>query len=205
MTQAIPKSLTFEEFLLQYGDSDRYELIDGELFDMEPTGPHEKVGSFIVRKVNVEIDRLDLRWFTQQRCIIKPLGTATAFKPDVAVIDEAALTREPLWQNEPVITLGSTVKLVVEVTSTNWQNDYARKTEDYSALGIPEYWIIDYLGFGGRNYIGSPKQPTLSIYRLTDEGDRYAPPTQFRIGDRIISPTFPDLQLTADQIFAAAI
>ena len=24
-------------------------------------------------------------------------------------------------------------------------------------LGVPEYWITDYLGLGGREYIGQPK------------------------------------------------
>ncbi len=33
------KTLTFEEFLTQYRDNPRYELADGELIDMEPTGP----------------------------------------------------------------------------------------------------------------------------------------------------------------------
>ncbi len=205
MIPAVSKLLTVEDFLAQYGDDDRYELIDGELIEMEPTGPHEEVAAFIVRKLNVEIDRLNVRWFTPQRCIIKPLGTATAFKPDVTVIDKAALMNEPLWQNEPVITFGSSIKLVVEVVSTNWQNDYARKVEDYSALGIAEYWIADYLGLGGRDYIGSPKQPTLSIYQLMDVGNRYSQPTQFRGSDRIISPTFPNLELTAEQIFAIAV
>lgn len=210
MTQATPKALTFEAFVDQYGDDGSfgeqsycYELIDGELIDMEPTGPHEEVAAFIVRKVNVEIDRLNLRWFIPQRCIIKPLGTSTAFKPDAAVIDKAALAKEPLWRNEPIITFGSSVKLAVEVASTNWQNDYARKVEDYSALGIPEFWIVDYLGLGGRDYIGTPKQPTISIYRLSDMGDRYQPPSQFRGNDRIVSPTFPELTLTAQDIFAA--
>jgi hypothetical protein len=40
MTQAVPKLLTFDEFITRYGDNERYELIDGELIDMEPTGPH---------------------------------------------------------------------------------------------------------------------------------------------------------------------
>jgi hypothetical protein len=31
------KPITLEEFLTQYGDDDRYELIDGEVFDLEPT------------------------------------------------------------------------------------------------------------------------------------------------------------------------
>jgi Uma2 family endonuclease len=50
---AQPQSITFEEFLTQYGDDDRYELIDGEVFDSEPTGPHEEVAAFIDRKLNV--------------------------------------------------------------------------------------------------------------------------------------------------------
>ncbi len=37
MTYTPPKLFTFEEFLRQYGDDPRYELIDGELRDMEPT------------------------------------------------------------------------------------------------------------------------------------------------------------------------
>jgi len=61
MTQAAPKLLTFDEFIARYGDNERYELIDGELIDMEPTGPHEEVAAFVLRKVNVEIDRLSIR------------------------------------------------------------------------------------------------------------------------------------------------
>jgi Uma2 family endonuclease len=203
MTQAASKLLTFDEFITRYGDNERYELIDGELIDMEPTGLHEEVAAFALRKINVEIDRLNVRWFTPARCLIKPLGTSTAFRPDVVVLDKTALAKEPLWADEPVITLGASVKLVVEVVSTNWQNDYARKVEDYSTIGIPEYWIVDYLGLGGRDYIGNPKQPTISIYQLSASRNQYQKPAQFRGSERIISPTFPELQLTAEQLLTA--
>lgn len=43
MTYIFAKTLTFEDFLSQYRDNPRYELADGELIDMEPTGPHETV------------------------------------------------------------------------------------------------------------------------------------------------------------------
>ncbi len=46
-----PISLSFDEFLAQYGDDNRYELIDGELFDLEPTGPHEEVAAAIASHV----------------------------------------------------------------------------------------------------------------------------------------------------------
>jgi Uma2 family endonuclease len=47
MTYTPPKLLTFEEFIASYGNNPRYELIDGELRDMEPTGPHEEISGSI--------------------------------------------------------------------------------------------------------------------------------------------------------------
>jgi Uma2 family endonuclease len=201
MVQSLPTSLTFEEFVTQYGDDSQYELIDGELIEMEPTGPHEQVAGFINLHLNLAIAQLNQPYFIPMRCLIKPLGPLSAFKPDVIVLDRPALQSEPLWRREPIITLGTSVKLVVEVVSTNWQNDYARKFDDYYALGIPEYWIIDYLGLGGTFFIGSPKQPTITL--CTPQQGRYEM-RQFRGEERLVSPTFPDLHLTAQQIFQSA-
>lgn len=201
MVQSPAKLLSVDEFIANFGDSERYELIDGELTEIEPTGPHEQVSAFLGRKLNVEIDRVDLPYFIPPRCLIKLLGTATAFRPDVLVVDRTQLINEPLWQQEPVITSGNSIKLIAEVVSTNWQNDYARKVEDYALLGVPEYWIVDYLGIGGREYIGKPKQPTITICRLRE--DEYQKQL-FQKSDRLISSLFPDLQLTAQQIFGAS-
>jgi len=200
MVQSASKLITVNEFITQYGDSDRYELIDGELIDMEPTGPHEQVSSLVGRKLNVEIDRQDLPYFIPHRCLIRLLGTNTAFRPDVIVLDQTQLINEPLWQQEPVITSGSSIKLIAEVVSTNWQNDYARKVEDYALLAVPEYWIVDYLGIGGREYIGKPKQPTVTICTLVE--DEYQK-RLFQNNDQLVSSIFPNLQLTAKQVFAA--
>ncbi|MBE7385546.1 MAG: Uma2 family endonuclease [Leptolyngbya sp. SIO1E4] len=192
-TQLIP--LSFEDFLAQYGDDDRYELIDGELFDLEPTGPHEEVAASIGQWLNFEIVQQGLEYFIPHRCLIKPLASGTGFRPDVIVLDKAALSKEPMWANQPVVTLGSTIKFVAEVVSRNWQNDYARKFEDYALLGIPEYWIADYQGLGGELFIGRPKQPTLTVGILGEEG-RYE--RQILRGDqRVVSSVFPNLNLTA--------
>ena len=198
MVQLVEKLITVDLFIADYGDHDCYELINGELVEMEPTGAHEQVTAIISRKLNVEIDRLDLNYFIPHRCLIKLLGTETAFRPDAIVLDQAQIASEPLWQKEPVITLGKSITLVVEVVSSNWQNDYARKVEDYALLGIPEYWIVDYLGIGGREYLGKPKQPTITICTLV--GDEYQRKL-FRNSDPLISSVFPDLQLMANQIF----
>lgn len=200
MVQTVPIRLSSSDFIAQYGDNNRFELIDGELIDMEPTGLHEQVAAFILRKVNVQIDQNNLNWFTPLRCLISPLGTDIAFRPDVIVLDRNALENEPLWAKEPIITSGAAVKLVVEVVSTNWQNDYARKVEDYAALGIPEYWICDYLALGGKLFLGTPKRPTFSVYRLVNGAYQVQ---RFHQSDRILSPTFPELAVTAEQFFAA--
>lgn len=200
MVQFAPKLLTVDEFITQYGDSTRHELIDGELVEMEPTGPHEQVSGFIGRKLNVEIDRQEVSYVIPHRCLIKLLGTNTAFRPDVVVLDQMQLINEPLRQKEPVITSGKSIKLIAEVVSTNWQNDYARKVEDYALLGVTEYWIVDYLGIGGREYIGKPKQPTITICKLVE--DQYNKQL-FQNNDPLVSSVFPNLQLKAQQIFTS--
>ena len=200
MVQSVPKVLTVDEFISYCSECDRYELIDGELIEMEPTGLHEQVSAFIGRKLNVEIDRQDLTYFILHRCLIKLLGTQTAFRPDVIVLDQTQLINEPLWQQQPIITLGNSIKLIAEIVSTNWQNDYARKAEDYALLGVPEYWIVDYLGIGGREYIGKPKQPTVTICTLIQ--DEYQKQL-FQNNEQLISSIFHNLQLTAQQIFTA--
>ena len=91
---------------------------------------------------------------------------------------------------------------MVEVVSTNWRDDYYKKMGEYEEIKILEYWIVDYLGLGGIKYIGSPKQPTLSIYNLVD--DEYQV-SQFRREERIISTALRELNLTAQQIFHAAL
>lgn len=195
------KPLHFDEFLARYGGDNRYELIDGEVFDVEPTGPHEEVAAFITTKICAEIDVRGLPWFVLQRGLLRPSNVEiTAFRPDIMVVDPEELVKEPLWSEQSILTLGSSIKLVAEVVSSNWQNDYARKVEDYAILGIPEYWIADYAGLGGTRYIGKPKQPTLSICRLVNGEYEMQ---QFRGDENIISPTFPTLKLTAEQVLRA--
>ncbi len=97
-----------------------------------------------------------------------------------------------------MLAQGASVLLAVEVVSTNWRDDYALKMADYEGMGVGEYWIVDYLGLGGRRYIGTPKQPTLTVCSLVAGEYELA---QFRGCDRIVSPTFPDLALTTQQVF----
>ncbi|MEG4943751.1 Uma2 family endonuclease [Microcoleus sp. F4-D5] len=198
MAYTAQKILTFETFLDRYCDNFRYELADGELVDREPTGPHETVSGKLATQIGIAIAAEKLPWFIPRTCLIRPFSdAATARRPDIVVLDETAIVSEPLWEREPVIALGRSIKLVVEVVSTNWETDYARKVEEYALLGIPEYWIVDDRGLGGVAFIGKPKQPTLTVCQLIDQD--YIQQL-FRLGQPIISPLLKNLQLRLDDI-----
>ena len=203
MTQAQPKLVTFEEFAAWRPESGRYELHDGVIVEMaQPLGGHEKVTGFLARKVTVEFDKLDLPYFIPKKVLVKPLENESGYEPDVLLLNNNNLINEPLWKKSSTVIYGASIPLIVEVVSTNWDDDYYMKQGRYESMGIPEYWIADYLGLGAKKFTGNPKQPTFSVYELIDEEYQV---TQFRGSSRIVSPTFPQLNLTAQQIFDAAL
>ena len=202
MIQIIPELVTFDEFIDWYPENSEhhYELHNGEIVEMpKATGKHSKVTGFTSGWLFLEIERLNLAYFIPKECVIKPMREESGYEPDIIVLNEQTIGNEPRWEKSSIITMGSSVPLIVEVTSTNWGDDYALKLEAYESMGIQEYWIIDYLGLGGRRFIGNPKQPTFSVYQLID-GEYQV--KLFRGGDSIESPTFPELKLTAQQVFA---
>lgn len=203
MTQALPQLLTLDEFLDWYPDgSGRYELMDGFIIEMQPTGHHERVSGLIASQFSIEIERSQLPYFIPRDCVVKPIDAArSGYRPDVIVLDETTIGDEPLWEPRSTITLGRSVRLIVEVVNTNWRDDYLKQLADYEALGIAEYWVVDYAALGASRYTGQPKQPTLSLYALVD-GEYQV--NQFRQADLVLSPTFPELRLTAEQIFTAS-
>ncbi len=166
----------------------------------KPTGKHSEIAGFLNIETGVTCRSAQLPYFIPRECVVKPYRDKFGYEPDVIVLDRQAVKLEPRWESESIITLGSSVCLIVEVVSTNWHDDYALKLEDYETMGIQEYWIADYLGLGGRRYIGNPKQPTLSVYQLVNGEYQIR---QFRGNERIESRTFPQLNLTAQQIFSA--
>lgn len=205
MIQALPKPVTFDEFSAWYPDNSecRYELHNGVIVEIPPpTGDHEEVISFLVAQIILEFTRLQLPYFIPKTAFVRIPDNKSAYEPDIVMVNRQNLANEPLWKKESTLTDPASIPLAVEVVSTNWRDDYAHKLIDYEALGIPEYWIIDYLALGGKRFIGNPKQPTISLYSLV-EGEYQV--TQFRGGDRLKSPTFPELNLTAQQIFNAGL
>lgn len=195
--------LSFDEFIDWYPEysAHRYELRRGVVIEMpKPRGQHSRLAGDLAFALGMAIRQANQPYFIPKECVLK-LTNDTGYEPDIVVLAEPAIADEPRWERESIITCSQSVKLGVEVVSTNWRDDYLVKLADYEAFGIQEYWIVDYLGIGGRRYIGSPKQPTFTVCNLVDGEYELQ---QFRGTDLILSPTFPDWPLTVDQLFHPA-
>ncbi|MFM7408834.1 MAG: Uma2 family endonuclease [Cuspidothrix sp.] len=205
MIQALPKtqSVTFAEFIEWKPENNKYELHNGVIFEIaQPLGDHQDITSFFAERITAEYLRLNLPYRIPKTVLVKPPTSESAYSPDVLVLNRENLINEPLWKKESTVIQAESIPLVIEVVSTNWRVDYLTKIKDYEEIGIREYWIVDYLALGGTPYIGNPKQPTISIYNLIN-GEYQV--NQFRNNEMIKSATFPELQLTANQIFQAGI
>jgi Uma2 family endonuclease len=203
MVQALAKTelVTFLEFAEWKPENQFYELHNGVIIEMpQPVGKHEEVKGFLSTELVFEYRRLNFPYFLPSQAFVKVNGEESAYLPDILVLNRPNLLNESLWERQSTVTQGASIPLVVEVVSTNWRVDYLTKVKDYEEIGISEYWIVDYLGLGGRRFIGNPKQPTILIHELI-EGEYQV--TSFQRDERILSPTFPELVLTANQVFQA--
>lgn len=201
MIQTLPKITTFQEFIdwLPENSDVRYELHRGNIVEMaQPVGEHEEIKGFLNVEISFEIKRLGLSYGIPNQVIVRPDDKDSGYFPDVLVMNRANLPNEFRWKKESILSSGASIPLVIEVVSTNWRDDYYSKFADYEEMGILEYWIVDYAALGGRNFIGNPKQPTISICNLV-EGEYQI--SKFQNSDRLICQTFPDLNLTVNQVF----
>lgn len=201
MMQALQDRMSFEEFIEWYPeDGKRYELYRGAVREIMTTGTHEDVSGLLISDLNLEIRRCGVPFSIPRSCLLKPEMAETGFIPDVVILDRRELVNEPLWQKSSVIQNGKTIPLIIEVVSTNWQNDYAVKLAAYESMGIAEYWVVDYLALGAVRHIGKPKRPTVTVCKLI-EGEYQL--FLFTAGEQIQSDIFPELNLNTDSIFQA--
>ncbi|MBD2137939.1 Uma2 family endonuclease [Anabaena sp. FACHB-1237] len=192
--------LDFVQFLQQRPDDGIYELVNGEIVKVEAIRAHKNVARYLMFGFNDEIRRLQLDYIVDKDIVIRTVtnkGEQRGRNPDVSVVVAS------LW-NTNVTAYGALtepIQLAVEVTSTNWEDDYIDKLEEYENLGVKEYWIVDYLAIASRSYLGNPKLPTVFVYELVD--GKYQQKA-FTGTDKIISPTFPELNITVEDVINAS-
>jgi Uma2 family endonuclease len=204
MYATVAKTLTFEEFLAWDDGSGRdFELLDGVPVPLsEPNANHEDLIERLCTYLESHSQTNDLPYVSRQskqiRLKTEPDEKERSRKADIVVFDKAE------WQRMKGSSSSAAAYIpppgVIEVVSTNWKDDYLTKLAEYEDLGVLEYIIVDYAALGGIRYIGSPKQPTVTVFQL--ENGEYQPGKIFRGQDRIESRLFPTLTLTAEEIFA---
>ena len=92
------KLITLEDFWDWYPDGyGRFELHNGEIIKVQPTGTYEKVAGFLASKLSVYIEGLNLPFFIPRQGLIKAIDSdKSAYIPDVMVLDDNAMENEPL-------------------------------------------------------------------------------------------------------------
>jgi Uma2 family endonuclease len=202
----IPTPMSFEAFLAWDDGTGRdFELRDGlPMPIVDPSAKHEDVADELFEMLSTYGKTTQLPYVPKRQKQVmtgkNPLsGRDESRRTDIVVFAQAEWER--MRQTTGSAAAYIAPPLVIEVVSTNWRDDYEFKVNEYEAIGIAEYWVVDYAALGGIRYIGKPKQPTITVYQMTEEGEYQA--QQFHGDDRIQSSLFPDLELTANQIFAA--
>ena len=204
-TQFEPKIFNFDEFIEWYPKDSlfRYELHNGVIVEMpKPRGKHSNLTGCLIERLLITIREIGKGgiWTIPRESIVKP-SRESGYEPDIIVLNQETIGSETRWESESIIQNATSVKLIVEVVSSNWRDDYYDKLRDYEEMEIKEYWIVDYAALGGKKFIGNPKMPTISVCVLVD--DEYQV-TKFTGNTQIISPAFPQFNFTAQQVFDLA-
>ncbi|MGB3769301.1 MAG: Uma2 family endonuclease [Phormidesmis sp.] len=192
MTVAVQK-LTFEEYLkYEDGTDTRYELVNGQLVPMSVgMGIHAFIIDFLAnqfRLATASMNRSDMA-MAGSVGVRSPRGRRqdTSRIPDITVLPEEQMAS--MLDREAVINLDEPPPLlVVEVVSRSTRSeDYQDKRAEYGFLEIPEYWIVD------------PLSKLVTVFTINS---RLYDSAEFKGDDKIQSPTFPNLDLTATQVLS---
>ncbi|QYO62481.1 Uma2 family endonuclease [Leptolyngbya sp. 7M] len=200
MTQAPNNALkmTFEEYLSLDASADlpagQFEYVDGELRELPPESrPNIAIANYLfllLVNAGIPFNLVYPHTCEVEVPVLQPSDARTRF-PDLVILRPEHL---PLTQKRLTITREMPPPLLIaEVVSpgdANRMRDYERKREQYQALGVLEYWLID------------PAQQIITLLEL--QNGTYREVGTFRGQDRITSPNFPDLTLTAQQVLTPA-
>jgi Uma2 family endonuclease len=196
-TQSDTKSPQFASFAAylaaEPGDlpEGRYEYWDGELVPiMAESGLNDLLANYLfLMLVNAGVP---IGLIRPHSCEVEVPGRPRTRLPDLTVLDAVHLPliakRNTVTRDMPPPRLLAEVVSPGNENSPNYKRDYEAKAQQYAEIGVPEYWLID------------PDRAIVLVGRLVDEGYQF---TQFAGNEMIVSPTFPGLKLTAEQVLTA--
>lgn len=187
---SLEKKLTFEEYLVYEPESGvMYELYRGKLIQMPtPTGLHASICQFLVYKLQSYLAKYELPLVA-----ITMVGVRT--EEDSVRIPDVVVCTQSLWQQilnrkgAGVLDFEEKPQLVVEVTSTNWREDYLLKRAEYALRDVPEYWIVD------------PNKQKIRVCFNPQNEDGYEH-REFLLGQDFRSVEFSELIIPVEQVLS---
>lgn len=130
--------LSVENFLLLndngvFADYAKTELIDGDIYVMNAQyHPHARAKTRLAFAIMARLKEIGSDLEAVVEVAIR-LNDDSMPEPDIVLTN---------WKGRGPVPVES-VALVVEVSDTTLETDLGRKSDLYSAAGIPEYWVID--------------------------------------------------------------
>jgi Uma2 family endonuclease len=194
MTFTKARFASFEEYLTAEPSDlpeGRCEYWDGELIPVMSESLGNGTIAIFIQLALIAIG-IPFQLIRPHSCEIEVPGTPQSRIPDLTVIDEIHVT---LLKKRATITRKMPPpRLIVEVVSPgsekseNYIRDYQDKRDQYAAIGIPEYWLVD------------PDREWVKVGTLVSGAYQFA---TFQGNQAIVSPTFPELNLTAAIVLGA--
>jgi Uma2 family endonuclease len=187
MTAITNQRMTIEEYLnFDDGTDARYELVNGELVEI----PSESdLNNVIAMFLLIEFSRFVPAQLLRRGTEFVTSGFRSTVRiPDLIVLAEEAASALAGSTRSIILPDMPPPALVVELVSpgtVNEQRDYRYKRSEYAARGIGEYWLID------------PHQAQVVVFSLV--AGLYEEKL-LKGSERLISQTFPTLELTASQV-----
>jgi Uma2 family endonuclease len=188
------RQMSFEEYLgYDDGTNARYELVDGVLVEMgAETALNISIAFFLA--IAFAQQGIPPYRIGNKHLIAVSSTKVTARDPDLTIHSEASYNAVITEKQSFLGFDQPSPLLVVEVVSPgkpgelNYDRDYIEKRQEYAARGVPEYWLVD------------PARQVVLVLTLQEKSYQEQP---FIGQTEIVSPTFPNLKLTADLILKA--
>ncbi|NCD34897.1 MAG: Uma2 family endonuclease, partial [Spartobacteria bacterium] len=163
-----------------WSDTKRWELLAGQAYAMSPSPSceHQDIVLSLGTKIKNALIGKTCTTFIAPMDV--KLSEEDVVQPDLLVVCDPKQIKQYI-EGAPA--------LIIEILSpSSLRHDRMVKTALYAKFGIKEYWIV------------TPFPCMVEIYLL--QGEHYALWNTFGNEDTLTSPSFPDLQIDLNDVFA---
>lgn len=189
-TQAASKTTKYNYGdYLTWSDDNRYELIDGVVYNMTPAPyrRHQKIAVDLVRQFSSYLVDKECEVYTAPFDVRLPEGDEdnedilNVIQPDLAVICDLDKLDKRGCRGAP--------ELIIEITSpSTGSKDRKIKRNLYEKFGVKEYWIVDY------------NEKVVEVYIINEDGT-YSKSKVYTEIEKIPVSVLDNLQIDLKMVF----